>query len=326
MLRGFAWYLMLALACFSVISSRPASAADDFPNKTIRILVPFAPGGSTDLLARGLARHLSTAWKQSVIVENRSGAGGIIALNLALQAPRDGYTLVMHSDGISILPAIYDSLPFDILRDFRSVALLARAPNAVVVGDDSPYRSLKQLVEAGHISGALSYASAGVGSAQHMQAARFASLGPLSLPVHVPFKGTPEALNAVMSGSVDFVFGPLSNAVPLIKAGKLRALAVTSRDRSPSLPDVPTVAEAGFPGFAAEQWWGLFVPAGVPDDITSKIEMESRSALQTEEMKTLIEQLSSIVGDKFGKEFSQTLQSDIDANILAAKAGNIRAN
>jgi tripartite-type tricarboxylate transporter receptor subunit TctC len=326
MLRGFAWYLMLVFGCFSAVSSRPASAADDFPNKTIRILVPFAPGGSTDLLARGLARHLSTAWKQSVIVENRPGAGGIIALNVALQAPRDGYTLAMHSDGISILPAIYDSLPFDVLRDFRAIALLARAPNVVVTGDGSPYHSLKQLVEAGHVSGALSYASAGVGSAQHMQAARFASLAPLALPVHVPFKGTPEALNAVMSGSVDFVFGPLSNAVPLIKAGKLRALAVTSRDRSRFLPDVPTVAEAGFPGFAAEQWWGLFVPAGVPDDITSKIEMESRSALQTQEMKTLIEQLSSTVGDKFGKEFSQTLQSDIDANILAAKAGNIHAN
>jgi tripartite-type tricarboxylate transporter receptor subunit TctC len=326
MLRGFACYIMLVLGCFSVVSSRSASAADDFPKKTIRILVPFSPGGSTDLLARGLARHLSTAWKQSVIVENRPGAGGIIALNVALEAPRDGYTLVMHSDGISILPAIYDSLPFDVLRDFRAVALLARASNAVVVGDGSPYHSLKQLVEAGHVSGRLSYASAGVGSAQHMQAAKFASLAPLSLPVHVPFKGTPEALNAVMTGSVDFVFGPLANAVPLIKAGKLRALAITSRDHSPLLPDVPTVAEAGFPGYAEEQWWGLFVPAGVPEDITSKIEMETRSALQTQEMKTLVEQLSSTVGDKFGKEFSETLQSDIAANILAAKAGNIHAN
>ena len=326
MLRGFAYYLMLVLGCFSVISSRSASAADDFPKKTIRILVPFSPGGSTDLLVRGLARHLSTAWKQSVIVENRPGAGGIIALNVALEAPRDGYTLVMHSDGISILPAIYDSLPFDVLRDFRAVALLARASNVVVVGDGSPYHSLKQLVEAGHVSGTLSYASAGVGSAQHMQAAKFASLAPLSLPVHVPFKGTPEALNAVMTGSVDFVFGPLANAVPLMKAGKLRALAITSRDHSPLLPDVPTVAEAGFPGYAEEQWWGLFVPAGVPEDITSKIEMETRSALQTLEMKTLVEQLSSTVGDKFGKEFSETLQSDIAANILAAKAGNIHAD
>ncbi len=326
MLRGFAYYLMLVLGCFSVVSSRSASAADDFPKKTIRILVPFSPGGSTDLLARGLARHLSTAWKQSVIVENRPGAGGIIALNVALEAPRDGYTLVMHSDGISILPAIYDSLPFDVLRDFRAVALLARASNVVVVGDGSPYHSLKQLVEAGHVSGTLSYASAGVGSAQHMQAAKFASLAPLSLPVHVPFKGTPEALNAVMTGSVDFVFGPLANAVPLMKAGKLRALAITSRDHSPLLPDVPTVAEAGFPGYAEEQWWGLFVPAGVPEDITSKIEMETRSALQTLEMKTLVEQLSSTVGDKFGKEFSETLQSDIAANILAAKAGNIHAD
>ncbi len=326
MLRGFAYYLMLVLGCFSVVSSRSASAADDFPKKTIRILVPFSPGGSTDLLVRGLARHLSTAWKQSVIVENRPGAGGIIALNVALEAPRDGYTLVMHSDGISILPAIYDSLPFDVLRDFRAVALLARASNVVVVGDGSPYHSLKQLVEAGHVSGTLSYASAGVGSAQHMQAAKFASLAPLSLPVHVPFKGTPEALNAVMTGSVDFVFGPLANAVPLMKAGKLRALAITSRDHSPLLPDVPTVAEAGFPGYAEEQWWGLFVPAGVPEDITSKIEMETRSALQTLEMKTLVEQLSSTVGDKFGKEFSETLQSDIAANILAAKAGNIHAD
>jgi tripartite-type tricarboxylate transporter receptor subunit TctC len=326
MFKRLACCLSFAAGFFAVVHPGLASAADDFPTKLIRIVVPFAPGGPTDLIARGLARQFSNVWKQSVIVENRTGAGGIIGLKVALEAPRDGYTLVVHSDAMSIAPAIYDDLPFDVMKDFKAVALLAHTPNAVVVGEDSPYHSLQELAQAGHVSGKLSYASAGIGSAQHMQTAKFANLASLSDPVHVPFKGTPEGLNAIMAGNVDFMFAPLSNAAPLIKAGKVRALAISSAERSPFLPDVQTVAAAGFSGYAEEQYWGLFVPVGVPEDITAKIETATRDALATPEMKTLVEQLSSTIGDKFGKDFSNELRSDIAANILAAKAGNIHAN
>jgi tripartite-type tricarboxylate transporter receptor subunit TctC len=326
MFKSLAYRLIFAAGLLAAVHLGPASAADDFPTKLIRIVVPFAPGGPTDLIARGLARQFTNAWKQPVIVENRAGAGGIIGLKVALEAPRDGYTIVVHSDAMSIAPAIYDDLPFDVTKDFKAVALLARTPNAVVVGEDSPYHSLKELAQAGQVAGKLSYASAGVGSAQHMQAAKFAHLASLSDPVHVPFKGTPEALNSIMAGNADFMFAALSNAAPLIKAGKVRALAMSSAERSVFLPDVPTVAEAGFSGYAEEQYWGLFVPLGVPEEITSKIETATRNALATQEMKTLVEQLSSTIGDKFGKDFSSELRSDIAANILAAKAGNIHAN
>jgi len=317
----------LALACgaISVGYVSGVSAEDAYPTRGIRIMVPFSPGGSTDLLARGLGKHLSEVWKQSVIVENRPGAAGIVALRVALDAPSDGYTLVLHSDGISIAPAIYADLPFDVMRDFTPVALLARTSNVVVVGEKSPYHSLKELAEAGKEAGKVSYATAGVGSAQHMQAAKFATLAKLAEPVHVPFRGTPEALQAVMTGRADFVFAPLSNAVPLLKAGKLRALAISSGERSPLLKDVPTVAEAGFPGYAEEQWWGLFAPSKTPAAIIQKLEAETRVALQTAPMQKLIEQLSSTPGHAFGEDFSKVVEASIAANKVAAKEGNIQA-
>ena len=319
-------YLVVFGFAFVAMQTRPVSAADDYPSRTIRIIVPFAPGGPTDLIARGLAKRLSSVWNQSIIVENRTGAGGIIGLKAALDAPRDGYTLVVHSDAISVAPAIYGNLPFDVLKDFQSIAMLVKSPNVVVVGEGSPYHSLKELADAGQTSSRLSFASAGVGSAGHMQAAKFVSLAHIADPVHIPFKGTPESLNAVMAGDADFIFAPLSNAVPLIKADKMRPLAISSAVRSRFLPDVPTVAEAGFPGYSEEQFWGLFVPAGVPPEITSKIEAATEDALRTPEMTTLAKDLSSDIGEKSGADFAALMRSLISGNFVTAKAENIHAD
>jgi tripartite-type tricarboxylate transporter receptor subunit TctC len=316
----------LALLFGTAIQASPGQAADVYPTRTVRIIVPFAPGGPTDLLARGLAKRLSGVWHQSVIIENRTGAGGIIGLKVALDAPRDGYTLVVHSDAISVAPAVYGNLPFDVLKDFQPVAMLAHTPNVVVVGEHSPYHSLKDLAQAGQSSGKLSYASAGVGSAMHMQAAKFISLAHIADPVHIPFKGTPESLNAVMAGDADFIFAPLSNAVPLIKANMMRPLAISSAVRSRFLPDVPTVAEAGFPGYSEEQFWGLFVPAGVPSDITAQIEAETEAALRTPEMMALAGDLSSDIGEKSGADFAALMRSLISGNFVIAKAENIHAD
>jgi tripartite-type tricarboxylate transporter receptor subunit TctC len=324
MLKTLACLVVVGLICL-VMRSERAGAVDAYPVRTVRIVVPFAPGGPTDLLARGLAQRLSIVWKQAVIVENRTGAGGIIGLKAALDAPRDGYTLVVHSDAISVAPAIYGNLPFDVVKDFQPVALLAHTPNVVVVGENSPYHSLKELALAGQVSKKLSYASAGVGSAMHMQAAKFVNLAHISDPVHIPFKGTPEALNATMAGDADFVFAPLSNAVPLIKAGKVRPLATSAGVRTSFLPDVPTVAEAGFSGYAEEQFWGLFVPAGVPSEITAKIEAEAENAMRTPEMIALVLDLSSTVGDTFGSDFASLLRTIVSGNVLTAKADNIHA-
>ncbi len=317
--------LATLLIALPILVAPGLAAAQDYPTKQIRLVVSFSPGGPTDLLARGLARYLSTLWKQPVIVDNKPGAGGIVTSTTVLDAARDGYTLGVYSDGFSIAPAIYAKLPFDAERDFVPIAQLARGANVVVVAADSPYTSLKQIVEAGQAKAKLSYASAGIGSAMHMQAAMFAVAAHLAEPIHVPFRGTPESLNDVGAGRVDFEFAPLSNAVPLIAAGRLRALAVTSAERSAFLPDVPTVAESGFPGFAAEQWWGLFAPAGVPPAVLARIESATRDALATTAMQDLVRQLSSTPGTFFGADFTRFVASEIAKNRTAAKAGNISA-
>jgi tripartite-type tricarboxylate transporter receptor subunit TctC len=320
--------LGFAVSCWSLmlgIGASKAESANDYPSRSIKIEVPFTPGGPTDLLARGLAKHFNADWNQTAIVENKPGAGGIIALRVALDSPRDGYTLVLHSDGMSITPAIYAQLPFDIQRDFVPVAMLAKTPNAVVVGMDSPYHTLADLVAAAQTAGKVSYASAGIGSAQQMQAAKFAMRANMKEPIHVPFRGTPEALTAVMAGRVDFVFSPLANAVPLIKAGKVRPLAISSSERSEFLPDVPTIAESGYPGFSEEQWWGLFAPGGVPQDVIDKLKAETKTAFQAADMKNLIIQLSSSPGEAYGDQFGEFLKAEIERNTAAAKAGHIEA-
>jgi tripartite-type tricarboxylate transporter receptor subunit TctC len=314
--------LTLALTGFT----NTAAAQTNYPEQQIRILVPFSPGGSTDLLARGLAKHLSEVWKQPVIVENRPGAGGILALNAAAKARGDGYTLVVHSDGYSIAPAIYSKLPYDVERDFTPVALLARAANAVLVSASSPYKSLQELIDAGNVPHKLSFATAGVGSAQHMQAATISAMAHIQDPVHVPFKGTPEALNDVIAGRVDFIFAPLSTAMPMIIAGKLRPLAISTAERSDLLKDVPTVAEAGVPGFAEQQWWGLFAPSKVPAAVLQKLEAETAVALKTPSMLKLIDSLSSTPGDLVGKDFAKLVDTSIASNKAAAKAYNIHVN
>ncbi len=320
--------LFTALILGLIVSRGPASAADaaaDYPNKVVRIFVPFTPGGATDLLARGLAKHLSDAWKQPVVVENRPSAGGIVALRATLDAPADGYTLVAHSDGWSISPAIYAQLPYDVEKDFIPVGVLARAANVISVGATSPYKTLKELVDAGKKAGALTYASAGVGSAQHMQAAKFVTASGMVEPVHIPHRGTPESLTEVIAGRVDFVFAPMSSAMPFFKSGSLRPLAISTVERSPLLKDVPTIAESGFPNFSERQWWGVFAPAKTPPEIVAKIEQETRNAVKDPQMLQLIEQLSSEPGDLFGTEFAKFVTSEIAANKRAAVAGNITA-
>lgn len=297
--------------------------ANDYPTRVIRILVPFSPGGSTDLLARGLARHFQEVWKQPVVIDNKPGAGGAIAFKDAVSSPADGYTLVAHSDGFAIAPAMLSRLPYDSKNDFKPVAILARAPNVLVVSPSGPYTSVADLVKAGRTVGGLSYSSAGVGGAQHMQAAKFSAAVGLNAPVHVPFRGTPESLTEVATGRVDFVFAPLSTAMPMIKDKILKPLAISTDERSELLKGLPTIQEAGVRGFDERQWWALFVNSKVPSKIIQKIETETRIALQTPELLKLIEFLSSTPGDLSGNELVEFVNKEIDRNIIAAKAAGI---
>jgi tripartite-type tricarboxylate transporter receptor subunit TctC len=307
--------LSLALSCST------SHASDTFPDRTVRLIVQFTPGGTTDLLARGLARYLGQAWSVPVIVENKPGAGGLVASRAVLDAPRDGYTLGVYSDSFTVAPAVLAKLPYAPEQDFVPLVQIALAPNVVVVGANSPYKTLAELVEAGKAKGKLTYASSGVGSAMHMQAAEFSATTGLVDPVHVPFRGTPESLADVMAGRVDFAMGPFTNAIPLIKSGALRPLAVSSPERSALLPETPTIAESGYPGFSQEQWWGLLVPAGVPADAMSTISKGVKAALKTAEMKELISTLYAVQSDVCDADFARVLSEDIKRN--KAMAGMI---
>jgi tripartite-type tricarboxylate transporter receptor subunit TctC len=313
----------LLLASAWLGSSAQAAADSSYPTHPIRILVSFSPGGPTDLLARGLARHMTEVWKQQVIVENRPGAGGTMALRAIANAAPDGYTLVVHSDGYAIAPAVFANLPFDPLRDLTPIAQLAVAPNVLCVSPASTYKDVKALEQAGKTAGKVSYASAGFGSAQHMQAAKFASVAGILKPVHVPFKGTPEALVEVMSGRVDFVFAPISTAMPLIRDGKLRPIAISTSARSAELRDVPTIAESVLMGFNEEQWWGLFSGAKVPEDIKRKLQEEVRVAMKSPEMVQLLQKLYSTPSTLSGPDFASTVKNEIGLNKAAAHLAGI---
>jgi tripartite-type tricarboxylate transporter receptor subunit TctC len=306
------------VAFFAAFWCSNASASEAFPDRTVRLIVQFTPGGTTDLLARGLARYLGQRWNVPVVVENKPGAGGLVASRAVLDAPHDGYTLGLYSDSFAVAPAIFAKLPYNPARDFQPLVQIALAPNVVVVGASSPYKTLAELVEAGKTKGSLSYGTSGVGSAMHMQAAEFAARVGLLDPVHVPFRGTPESLVDVMAGRVDFAMGPFTNAVPLINSGQLRALAVSSSERSPLLPQTPTVAESGYPGFAQEQWWGLIAPSGVSPETISTIVKGAKAGLDTSEMKELVAQLYSVGSNVADADFVRLVNEDIIKNQTTA--------
>jgi tripartite-type tricarboxylate transporter receptor subunit TctC len=275
--------LFAALATFTC--SFALAQSPPYPDKPIRFIVPFTAGSGTDIIARTVGEAMSKSLKQPIVVENRPGAGGTLgAAQVAKSAP-DGYTLLIHSAGHVANPAIYPSLPYDTLKDFAGVTTLASLPNVLVVAPSKGYRSLQDLVdEARAKPGALNFATAGHGSATHMNTEIF-RLSAKFEATHVPFKGTPEALTETSTGRVDFFFAPLSSAIPLIKDGRLKALAVGTLQRSPLLPEVPTTTEAGFAQSDYVFWVALLAPAGTPRPIVERLYNEAVKALATPEVR-----------------------------------------
>jgi|SRR5450755_4249387 len=264
------------LACGSIglalvlAGARPALAA--YPEKPVRVIVPFAPGGATDVVARTLAARLSQMWKQPVVVENKPGAGGNIGADAVAKAPADGYTVLLASPAeIVINPHLYAHMSYDPARDLAPVTKIAAAPLVLVVHPSVPARTVAELIQ--YIKsqkGGVSYASSGTGGPQHLAAEQFRLMTGTNL-VHVPYKGGAPAVNDLLAGQVPMFFAGLPPALPQIKAGKLRGLAVTTAARWPSLPDLPTVAESGLAGFDIENWQGIFVPAATPPEIIAQL-------------------------------------------------------
>jgi tripartite-type tricarboxylate transporter receptor subunit TctC len=275
----------MTVAAVLLLAAGAIAAQDKFPTKPIRMLVPFSAGSATDFFARTVGQKMSESWGQQVVVDNRPSAGGVIASELLLNATPDGHTLMMVSIGHAVNASLYSKLPYDTVKDFAGVTLVADVPNVLVVTPSLGLKSVKDLIDlAKSKPGQLNYGSAGVGSGTHMNGEQFKLAAGINV-VHVPFKGTPEAITNTIAGSVQYFFAPITAAVPLVKSGKVTGLAVTTRSRSPVLPDLPSAAEVGVSGFDFNLWTGLLGPAKMPKDVKDKIAKEVDRILALPDMK-----------------------------------------
>jgi tripartite-type tricarboxylate transporter receptor subunit TctC len=262
------WRALLGICCAAGIAAQAA----DYPTKPIRILVPFVPGGATDILARLVGQNLTIAWGQQVIIDNRPGANGILAADLTAKATPDGHTLLFVAIGHAINPLLQKNLPYDTQKDFTPVSLAAVLPLIVTVHPSVPANSVKELIALAKTR-RLSYASGGIGSSQHLATALFASMAKIDL-VHVPYKGGNQGLLDTVGGQVNMMISTILSLTPHIKSGRLRGLAITTAKRNAAWPDMPTVSEAGLPGYQSIAWYGLVGPAKLPPAVLKKLSEE----------------------------------------------------
>ena len=272
-------YLFLIVDC--CLYANAASAADAaYPIRPVRVIVTFPPGGGTDIVARMVFQKVAEIMRASFVIENRGGAGGTIGTDLAAKSAADGYTLVVVSGSHTINPSLYSKLTYDTLRDFAPVTLLVTGPGLLVVHPSLPARNVRQLIALAKARpGLIFYASAGNGTPPHMAGELFKNMT-ATVIVHVPYKGNAQAMTDLMAGQVSLSFPTIPSAFPHVQTGKLRALGVTSAVRSAALPDVPTIAEAGAPGYEGSAWYGVLAPAGTPQAITGRLQREIAAALR----------------------------------------------
>jgi tripartite-type tricarboxylate transporter receptor subunit TctC len=299
--------------------------AQTFPSKPIRIIVPFTPGSATDTMARPIADRLSAALGQPVTVENRPGAGGTIGIGALAKSAPDGYTLAVVSTGHVVNPVLYASLPYDTLKDFAGVAPLASLPSVLVVAPSLGVRTVKELVAMAKAKpGSFNYATAGVGSAAHISAEKFRMAVGMDA-VHVPMKGSPESLTETIAGRTQFTWTPLSTAVGQIKEGRLLPLAVSTPKRAPGLPDVPTIAEAGFLKGEFNFWVGMLAPAPTPRDIVNRLNGEINKMLQTEDMKDRLAKLGAEPMSMTPEQFDAFLRDEFNVLGEVMRAAGVKA-
>lgn len=315
--------ILAALA--AVLLAGGASAQAPWPAKPIRMIVPFTAGSITDIIARTVGEAMGKSLGQPVLIENKPGAGGTIGAAQVAKSEPDGYTVLIHSSGHALNPAIYPNLPYDTLKDLSGVTPMAAVPNVLVVSPARGWKTVGDLLAAAKAKpGALNYASAGTGSATHMNAEKFKLKAGLDAQ-HVPFKGTPEAMTDVIGGRDDWFFAPLSPALPLIREGKLQALAVSSAQRSPALPNVPTTLEAGVPDSDYTLWVGMIVPAATPPAIQKRLHEEVVKAIHTPEVK---QRLATLGADAFTMEpaaFNAYIRLEVESAAQIAKSANLKA-
>ncbi len=308
-------------------TAAPASASTAYPGRPIRIIVPFTPGGSTDILARAIGQELSKAWGQPVVIDNVSGAGGSVGADKAAKAAPDGYTLLMgHIGTLAVNPSLYPALPYDPVTSFAPVAWVARVPNVLVVHPSIKATSVKELVALAKARpGQLNYGSGGNGSAANLATEYFKLQTGTSL-LHIPYRGTGPAVADLLGGQIQVLFTGAPAVLGQIKSGQLRALAVSSPRRLATLPDLPTVAEAGYKDFEADQWYGIVAPAGTPRDIVSKLNAQINQSLSSNELKTRLANEGAIATPTTPEAFGQLIVREIARWRPVIQSGRVKSD
>ena len=316
------WFRWVAAAL--LVASGMASAQTPFPSKPVHIFVPYAAGGAVDILARTLGDVVSRQWGQSVVVENRPGAGGVIASQALVTSPPDGYTLIVVASGHPTNPFLYRKLPYDTFKDFTPILLLASSPNILLVRADSPFKTVGDVIAAAKAKpGSLSFGHAGNGTSTHLAGELLNNLAKIKIEA-IPYKGGLPAINDLLGGQISMSFNNGPESVGQIQAGAVRALAVTTATRAPFLPDVPSMAET-VPGYDTEVWWGLLGPAGMAPDLVAKLSHDFVAALNTESVKERLKKLGATPIGSSPAQFDAKIHADYDKWGPIIKAAGMKA-
>jgi len=301
-------------------------SAQTFPTKPVRFIVPFTAGSGTDIVARSVADVMAKSLGQPIVIENKPGAGGTIAAALVAKAEPDGHTLLIPSSGHALNPSIYPNLPYDTLKDLTGITPLASLANVLIVSPSKGWKTVSDLVSAAKANpGKFNYASAGIGGATHLNAEKFKLQAGFDA-VHVPFKGTPEAISDVIGGRSDWYFSPVSGALPLVREGKITALAVSTPQRSPILPQVPTTVEAGVPGSDYIFWVGMIAPGATPPAIIKRLNEEAIKALNHPEVKERLAKLGAEPLPMTPEAFNAFIRAEMESAARIAQAASLKAN
>lgn len=319
--------VLVAAAAVTAAALPTLSWAQAFPSRPVTMIVPFPAGGTTDIVARLTAQKLSETWGQPVIVDNRAGAGGNIGSAMVAKAVPDGYTLLMGTVGTHAINAsLYAKMPYDVVKDFAPITNVAAVPNMLVVTPDLPVKTVRELIDYGKKNpGKLNMASSGNGTSIHLSGELFKVMTGVAME-HIPYKGSAPALTDLMGGQVQVMFDNMPSALPHVKAGKLRAIAVTAATRSPAMPDLPTIAEAGVPGFEAASWFGLLAPAGTPKEIVAKIHADVVKAMKTTDLTEKMGQQGAVAVGNTPDEFAAYIKAELAKWEKVVKASGARAD
>lgn len=319
-------WLRALTACMAFLCVGVAWGDDIYPSRPVHLMVPFPPGGAVDIVARTLGDELSRRWGQPIVVENRPGAGGTIAAAAAAKAPADGYTLILVASGHAIVSHLYADLPYDPQRDFTPISLVGSSPNMLLVRADSPFKSVADVLAAARAKpGALSYGYPGNGTSPHLAGELLKYMAKVEI-TPVPYKGGAPSLNDLLGGHIPMSINNIPESIGQVRAGAVRPLGVTTAQRSPVLPDVPPIAEAGLPGYDTGVWWGFLAPAGLPARITAKLAKDCAAVVQVPAVRERLLSLGATPIGSSPQEFADLIRSDYEKWGPVIKAAGIKGD